>query len=78
MELFAVIIAAILGWQYASFGARELKIIGLVVAGWTAVTTAASVPYLTLNFFVMSLVLHAGVIVVPYSVAALARRLFGK
>lgn len=78
MELIAVIIAAILGWQYAAFGAREAKAIALVVAGWTAVTTAASVPYLTLEGFALSLAWHAGVIVVPYAIAAGARRLFGR
>ncbi|MXO61117.1 hypothetical protein GRI89_16360 [Altererythrobacter salegens] len=78
MELFAIIIAAILGWQYAAFGARELKVMALVVAGWTAVTTAASVPYLTLTAFVFSLVFHTGVIAVPYALGAVARKLAGK
>ncbi|WP_305097354.1 hypothetical protein [Croceibacterium aestuarii] len=78
MELIAIIIAAVLGWQHASFGKREVQVMALVVAGWTAVTTAASVPYLTTGSFVFSLLLHTAVVVVPYGIAALARKWFGK
>ena len=78
MELIAIIIAAILGWQHGTLGAREAKVIALVVAGWTAVTTAASVPYLTVEGFLVSLAWHAVVVAVPYAIAALARRLFGR
>jgi hypothetical protein len=78
MELIAVIIAAILGWQRGTFGALEAKAIALAVAGWTAVTAAASVPYLTLEGLVVSLVTHALVVIVPYGLAAVARRLFRK
>ena len=78
MELIAIIIAAILGWQHGTLGMREAKVMALVVAGWTAVTTAASVPYLTVEGFLLSLASHAVVVAVPYGIAALARRLFGR
>jgi hypothetical protein len=76
MELIAVIIGAILGWQHGTLGAREAKVIAIVVAGWTAVTTAASVPYLTIESFAFSLARHAAVVTVPYVLGALAKRLF--
>ena len=76
MELIAVIIAAILGWQHGTLGAREAKVIAIVVAGWTAVTTAASVPYLTIESFVLSLAWHAVVVAAPYALGVLARRVF--
>ena len=75
MELIAVIIAAILGWQHGTVGAREAKVIAIVVAGWTAVTTAASIPYLTIENFLLSLAWHTAVVAVPYGLAVLARRL---
>ena len=74
MEFVAVIIAAILGWQHGTLGAREAKVIAIVVAGWTAVATAASVPYLTIESFAISLAWHTVVVAVPYALAALARR----
>jgi hypothetical protein len=76
MEFIAIIVAALIGWQNGTFGTRELKVIGLVVAGWTAGTTAAAVPYLTLERFVFDLLYHAVVVAVPYAVGALAHRLF--
>lgn len=75
MELIAVIIGAILGWQHGTLGAREAKAIAIVVAGWTAVTTAASIPYLTVEGFVLTLIWHTAVVAVPYALAVLARRL---
>jgi hypothetical protein len=78
MEIIAIIVSAVLGWQHASLGAREVKVIALVVAGWTAVTTAASVPYLTFDRFVFSLIWHTVVIAVPYGVTALARKILRK
>jgi len=75
MELIAVIIAGILGWQHGSLGMREAKVIAIVVAGWTAVATAASIPYLTVESFVLSLAWRTAVVVVPYALGALARRL---
>ena len=62
MELFFAIIAGILGWQHGTLGAREVKAIAIVVAGWTAVTTAASVPYLTLESFLRSLQMNTSMI----------------
>ena len=74
MELIAVIIGGILGWQHGTLGAREAKVMVIVVAGWTAVTTAASVPYLTLESFVVSLGWHTVVVAVPYALGALVKR----
>ena len=75
MEIIAIIIAGLIGWQNGTFGKRELKVIALVVAGWTAGTTAARVPYLTLEGFVIDLLYHAVVVAVPYALGALAHRL---
>ena len=78
MELIAVIIGGILGWQHGTLGAREAKVMVIVVAGWTAVTTAASVPYLTFESFVLSLAWHAVVVAVPYAAGAAAKRIAGR
>lgn len=75
MEIVAIIVAGLVGWQNGTFGKRELQIMALVVGGWTAVTTAASVPYLTLEQMVFDLFYHSVVIAVPYAVGALAHRL---
>ena len=75
MELAAVIISAILGWQNGRLGLREFQVIALVVIGWTAVVAAASVPYLTIEGLLVSLVYHAALVIVPYVVVALIRRL---
>jgi len=75
MELIAIIVAGLLGWQNGGFGKRELQIIALVVVGWSAVTSAAAVPYLTLGGLLYDLFYHAVVVTVPYGVGALARRL---
>jgi hypothetical protein len=75
MELIAIIIAGVLGWQHGTFGKRELQIFALVVVGWSAVTGAASVPYLTLSSLVFDLLYHAVVVAAPYAVGAVARRL---
>jgi hypothetical protein len=74
MELIAIIVAGLLGWQYGTLGKRELQIMALVVVGWSAVTSAASVPYLTLRSLGFDLFYHAVVVAVPYGVGALARR----
>ena len=74
MELAAILIAAIVGWQVARFGPREWKGIALVVVGWSAVLAVASVPYLTLGDLAVSLIYHALIVAGPYSLAALARR----
>jgi hypothetical protein len=75
VEIIAILVAGLLGWKHGTFGKRELQVIGLVVAGWTAVTTAASVPYLTLAGFAAALLFHTAVVTVPYGVGALARRI---
>ena len=75
MEFIAIIVAGLLGWQNGGIGKRELQIIALVVVGWSAVTSAAAVPYLTLGGLLYDLFYHAVVVTVPYVVVALARRL---
>jgi len=74
MELIAIIVAGVLGWQNGSLGKRELQIMALVIVGWSAVTSAASVPYLTLTSLAYDLFYHTIVVAVPYLVGALARR----
>jgi hypothetical protein len=75
MELIAMLVAGLIGWQNGTLGKRELQIIALVVVGWSAVTSAASVPYLTLGQLLFDLFYHTVVVAVPYAVGALARRL---
>lgn len=75
MEIIAILVAALVGWQNGAFGKREWQGIGLVVAGWTAVTTAAAVPYLSLEGFFTDLFYHAVVVTVPYALGVLTRRL---
>ena len=50
----------------------------LVVAGWTAVVTAASVPYLTLTGFLAALAYNTVVVTVPYAAGAAAKRIAGR
>jgi hypothetical protein len=78
VELIVILVGGLLGWQQGTFGKRELQIIGIVVAGWTAGTTAASVPYLTLAGFLTTLVYHTVVVTVPYGVGVLAKRVAGR
>ena len=75
MEFIAIIVAGLVGWRNGTFGKRDLQMIALVVAGWTAVTTAASVPYLTLAGFGYELLYHTVLVAVPYTVGVLAHRL---
>lgn len=75
MEIIAILVAGLVGWKNGTFGMREVKGIALVVAGWTAVTTAASVPYLTLDAFLFAVFYHTVLVAVPYSVGALMQRL---
>ncbi len=49
--------------------------VALVVAGWTAGTTAAAVPYLTVEGFVFDLLFHTAVVTVPYVFGALVHRI---
>ena len=74
MEFIAIIVAGLVGWKNGTFNQRDLKMIALVVVGWSAVMAAAAVPYLTLESLVFSLLYHAAVVGVPYSVGALAKR----
>ena len=75
MEIIAIIVSGLIGWQNGTFGQRELQVMAIVVAGWTAVTTAAAVPYLTLEALVFDLFYHSVVVAVPYAVGALVHRL---
>ena len=74
MEIIAALMAALLGWQNARFERNELKALAIVVLGWTAVTTVAAIPNLSVAGIVGDLVLRTLVIAVPYSIAALAKR----
>ena len=75
MEVIAVIIAGILGWQHGRLGPRELQVMAIVVIGWSAVDAAAMVPYLRLRVLLLDLISNAAVVVVPYLLGMLARRL---
>ena len=75
MEIIAILVAGLIGWQNGTFGKRELQVIAIVVAGWTAVTTAAAVPYLTIEALVSDLFYHSVVVTVPYVVGVLVHRL---
>ncbi|MGX7894028.1 hypothetical protein [Tsuneonella sp. HG222] len=75
MELAAVIISAILGWQHAVLGKREVQAMALVVLGWTAVVTAATITDLSLERTAVSLLLHAALVAVPYVAAMAIKRL---
>lgn len=77
-DLFAVIIAAIVGWNVAASGKREFLGMALVVGGWTAVDTVAMVPYLSGEFFLRNLANHAAVVCIPFIVAVLLRRLYSR
>jgi hypothetical protein len=74
LELTAAVISAVLGWRIGSIGRRELKGIAIVVLGWTAVTTVASLPYVSLTGLLAVLVLRTLLIGAPYTIAALAKR----
>ena len=74
MEIIAIIVAGLIGWQNGTFGQRELQVMAIIVGGWTAVTTAAAVPYLTIEQMVFDLFYHTVVIAVPYTVGALVHR----
>ena len=74
LELTALVVSAILGWQIGHLGRRELKGIAIVALGWTAVTTVASLPYVSLTGLLAVLVFRTLLIGAPYTLAALARR----
>ncbi|HEY7806568.1 MAG TPA: hypothetical protein VIC34_05155 [Croceibacterium sp.] len=75
LELTALVVSAVLGWQVGRIGRREIKGIAIVVLGWTAVTTVASLPYVSLAGLLVVLVWRALLIGAPYTIAALAKRL---
>jgi hypothetical protein len=74
-ELIVAAVSAILGWQNGRLGPRELKGIAIVVLGWTAVTTAASLPYVSLTGLAFVLIVRTLLVGAPFAVAVLARRL---
>jgi uncharacterized membrane protein len=74
MEIIAVFIAGLLGWQVGTFGRKEVKAIAIVVIGWTTVTTLASVPYVSVDGVLITLALRTLLIAVPYTVGMLLRR----
>jgi hypothetical protein len=78
MEIIVILVGGLLGWQHGTFGQRELHTMALVVAGWTAVVTAASVPYLTLTGFLTTLLYNTVVVAVPYTVGAVIKRVAGR
>jgi hypothetical protein len=75
MELIAVIIAALVGWQSGQFDARHLKGLAIAVLGWTAVTTVASLPYISVTGLLLVLAFRALVVGLPYAAGVGARRL---
>ena len=74
MEFIAVIIAAVLGWQVGTLGRKELKAITIVVLGWTTVTTAASVPYVSAGGVLVTLAVRTLLIAGPYGIGMLLKR----
>jgi|GEM_PF-3111327 len=74
MELIAILISGIVGWQVARLGSRELKGIAVVVIGWTVAMMAASVFDLSVEAVLYTLVYNAALITVPYGIGVLLRR----
>lgn len=74
LEIIAVAVSAVLGWQSGHVGQREIKAIAIVVLGWTAVTTVASLPYISLTGLLFVLAWRTLLIGAPYTIAALAKR----
>jgi hypothetical protein len=75
MDLLVAVVSAILGWRNGRLGERELKGIAIVVLGWTAVTTVASLPYVSLTGLAAVLVVRTLLVGAPYALAVFARRL---
>jgi hypothetical protein len=75
LELIAIAVSAVLGWQSGRLGEREVKAIAIIVLGWTAVTTITSLPYVRLSNLLIVLVIRTLLIGGPYTIAALAKRL---
>jgi hypothetical protein len=74
MEFVAVFIAAVLGWQVGTLGAKELKAIAIVVLGWTTVTTLASLPYVSVEGVLVVLGFRTLLIAAPYTIGMLLKR----
>ena len=74
-ELIVAAVSAVLGWQNGRLGRRELKGIAIVVLGWTAVPTAASVPFVSPSGLAFVLVARTLLVGAPFALAVLARRL---
>lgn len=75
LEIIAVVVSAVLGWQSGRIGEREVKALAIIVLGWTAVTTVASLPFISLTDLLIVLVSRALLIGAPYTLAAFAKRL---
>jgi cytochrome bd-type quinol oxidase subunit 1 len=75
MEIIAAIVAALLGWKYATLGRTELAVLAIVVLGWTAVTAAATVPNVSVTDTALALVFRTFLIAVPYLAGTFAKRL---
>jgi hypothetical protein len=74
MEFVAVFIAAVLGWQVGTLGAKEVKAIAIVVLGWTTVTTLASLPYVSVEGVLVVLAFRTFLIAAPYTIGMLLKR----
>jgi hypothetical protein len=75
LEIIAAVVSAVLGWQIGYVGRREVKAIAIVVLGWTAVTTVASLPYVSLTGLLVVLIWRTLLIGAPFTIAALAKRM---
>ena len=73
MELVAIVVAAALGWSRGTLGSHELKAIAIVVLGWTAVTTVASLPHIAIADVLFVLAFRTLLVGGPYAIAALAK-----
>jgi len=75
MDLITAIIAAVVGWQSGRIDRRHLKGIAIVVLGWTAVTTVAGLPYLSLTGLFFVIVYRALLVGLPFCAGVAVRRL---
>jgi hypothetical protein len=74
-ELIVAVVSAVLGWRLGRLGRREAKAVAIIVLGWTAVTTVASLPYVSLTGVLAVLAFRILLVGAPYTLAALANRL---
>jgi len=75
LEVIAIAVSAVLGWRSGRLGERAVKAIAIIVLGWTAVTTIASLPYVSLPTLLIVLVIRTLLVGGPYTIAALTTRL---